>query len=90
MTVHQVLNFEPGSDLKEFFVISQFEDLEADGITVIEINDFVLSFGTSRYLGGIIGREVILGLSAKFNHKLVHHVADNFDVLIIQLLLQII
>ena len=88
--VHQVLNFKPGSHLKQVFIISQLENLEANGVTIIEIDDFILAFGTGWLRGGIIWRKVILRLSAKFNHKLVHHVADNFDVLIIQFLLQII
>jgi len=44
MHIHQVLNFKPGSYLKQFFVISQFEDLQANGISIIEIDNFILAF----------------------------------------------
>lgn len=44
MHVHQVLNFKPGSHLKQFFVISQFKDLEANGVTIFEIDYFILAF----------------------------------------------
>lgn len=90
MRIHQVLNLKPGSYLKHVFVISQVEKLEANGITIIEINDFTLSFWTGWLRGGIIWRKVILRLSAKFSHKFIHHVTDNLDVLIIHFLLQII
>lgn len=78
VSINQVLNLESDPGLK-CLILAMLEQIIANKVSVVKINDLVAPF--------LFILEVLFGLSAKVNHELIHHIAHNFNVLIVELLL---
>ena len=77
--VDQILDFKPDSGLQSF-IFPVFKEIVANFVGVVEINDFIALFVCLIF-------KVVFGLFGEVNHKFVHHVAHDFDVLIVYFLL---
>ena len=79
--IDQVLNLKPNPGL-ERLILPMFKQIVANQISVIKVDDLVAPL--------LFILQVLLGLSAKVHHELVHHIAHDLNVLVIKLLLEII
>ena len=78
VSINQVLDFESDPRL-ECLILAMLEQIIANGVGVVQVDDLIAPF--------LLVLEVLSGLSAKVKHELIHHIAHDFNVLIVELLL---
>ena len=78
VSINQVLDFESDPRL-ECLILAMLEQIIANGVSVVKVDDLITPF--------LLVLEVLLGLSAEVKHELIHHIAHDFNVLIVELLL---
>ena len=74
VSINQVLDLESNPGLKRL-ILPMLEQVIAYLVCIIQVDDLVAPL--------LLILEVLLGLSAEVNHKLIHHIAHDLNVLII-------
>lgn len=78
VSIDQILNLEPNSRLQSL-TLAVIKKTVANRICVLQVDNFVAPL--------LLIFQILLRLFAKVDHKLIHHVTHDFDILIIDLLL---
>jgi len=74
VSIDQILDFESDSRLK-CIILAMLKYTVANGISIVKVDDLVASF--------FLIFQILLGLSTEITHQLVHHVAHDFNVLVV-------
>ena len=78
VSINQVLDLKSDPRL-ECLILAMLKQIIANGVSIIKVDDLIAPF--------LLVLEVLFGLSAEVKHELIHHIAHDLNVLIVELLL---